>query len=233
LVIHPRAKRKYGAQILQSAGLSPRQVYDASRLRDPATLSALRSRGAEVGVSVLFGYILRPQCIDLFPQGIVNLHPSYLPYNRGQYPNVWSLVEGTPSGVTLHYIDEGLDTGDIIAQQEVLTTATDTGKSLYEKLEKAGLELFYSEWPAIADGIATRKPQVGIATCHRTRDVEKIDRIELDQKYTARELIDVLRARTFPPHHGAYFEVDGRRVYMRLELEEEAVDQSVQLKDVA
>lgn len=224
LVIHPAMKRKFGMQILQAAGLDPRQIFDARRLRDRATLASLEKRGADIGVSVLFDYILRPACIDLFPNGMINLHPSYLPYNRGQYPNVWSLVEGTPAGVTLHQIDEGLDTGDIVAQHEVPVAATDTGKTLYEKLEQAGLDLFRDQWVKISQGTATQQPQAGTATIHRTRDVDTIDRIDLDQRYTARELIDVIRARTFPPHRGAYFEVDGRRIYLRLELyEEEAV----------
>jgi methionyl-tRNA formyltransferase len=56
-------------------------------------------------------------------------------------------------------------------------------------------------------------------TYHRTRDVESIDKIDLDCTYTARDLINILRARTFPPYDGAYFETKGRRVYLRLRLE--------------
>ncbi len=55
-------------------------------------------------------------------------------------------------------------------------------------------------------------------TFHRVKDVEAIDEIELERLYTARTLIDLLRARTFPPHHGAYFRHDGRKIYLRLEL---------------
>jgi methionyl-tRNA formyltransferase len=223
LVIHPSASRKFGTEILQSAALDPRHVFDARSLRDEAALASLKLCGAEMAVSLLFGHILRPSCIDLFPRGVINLHPSYLPYNRGQYPNVWSIVEGTPAGVTLHYIDEGLDTGDIVAQREVTVSATDTGASLYGKLEQAGLQLFCDEWPNIASGNASRWHQTGNATSHRTKDVDTIDRIDLDRLYSARQLIDILRARTYPPHRGAYFEVDGRRVYLRLELAEEVV----------
>ncbi len=56
-------------------------------------------------------------------------------------------------------------------------------------------------------------------TYHRTRDVEGVDEIELDKTYVASDLINILRARTFPPYKGAYFIINGRRIYMRLHLE--------------
>jgi methionyl-tRNA formyltransferase len=169
---------------------------------------------------VLFDYIVPPDVMALFPRGVVNLHPSYLPYNRGQYPNVWSIVEGTPAGVTLLFMDRGIDMGDVIAQTQVTVEPVDTGESLYRKLEQAGLELFQAEWPRIASGELTRVAQdPGAGTIHRVRDVEAIDRIDLDATYTGRELLNVLRARTFRPYKGAYFEDAGRRVYLRLELE--------------
>ena len=153
------------------------------------------------------------------PAGCVNCHPALLPYNRGQYPNVWSIIENTPAGVTLHYIDCGIDTGDIIAQKEVLIEPIDTGESLYKKLEKTCVNLFKDTWFMIRSRQAPRIPQLSNeGTYHRTSDVELIDKIELDCKYTARELINILRARTFPPYKGAYFLHNGRKVYLQLKL---------------
>ena len=59
-----------------------------------------------------------------------------LPYNRGMHPWYWSIVDETPAGVTIHFIDENIDEGHIIAQKEVLIDPTDTGESLYGKLLK-------------------------------------------------------------------------------------------------
>jgi methionyl-tRNA formyltransferase len=140
---------------------------------------------------------------------------------------VWSIIEGTPAGATIHYLDEGIDTGDIIAQSEVPVEAIDTGASLYSRLEECCIELFQNTWPAIRSGTAPRTPQTRQAgTAHRTSDVERIDRIDLDRSYNARELINVLRARTFPPYSGAYFIEQGRRVGLRLQLEYEDDDES-------
>ena len=89
-------------------------------------MADIKELGADVALSVFFGYILSPGFIDLFPQGVINLHPAYVPYNRGAFTNVWSIVDDTPAGATLHYIDTGVDTGDMIAQRRVSIEPVDT-----------------------------------------------------------------------------------------------------------
>ena len=218
LVIHPASRRTHGDELLAEADLPPSRIVEGDRLNEAETIARISAFAPDIGVSILFDYILRAKLLALFPDGVVNLHPSLLPYNRGQYPNVWSIIERTPAGVTLHYIDEGIDTGDIIAQREIAIEPIDTGKTLYRKLEETGLELFREYWPKIATGKSSRTKQPLVGTYHRKSDVEKFDRIDLEGRYTARELIDLIRARTFPPYSGAYFEVDGRRVYLRMDL---------------
>ena len=220
LVLHPPARRKYGDEILAAADLPADRIFDGSTLGDPAVIDTLGELEPELGVSLMFGHILRRPVLDLFPAGAVNLHPSYLPFNRGNHPNVWSIVEGTPAGVTLHYMDEGIDTGDVIVQQRVEVDPTDTGETLYRKLERAAVELFKQNWSLVQSGSPPRHPQTGPGTFHRSRDLGRLDRIDPDRTYVARELIDILRARTFPPYEAAYIEVDGRRIQIRLELDE-------------
>jgi methionyl-tRNA formyltransferase len=223
MAVHPEGAATYAGQMRDAAGLPESRVFDGSNLRDEEVAESVRSLDPDVGVSVLFGYILRPFFLDIFPEGAVNLHPAYLPYNRGAYPNVWSIVDGTPAGVTLHEIDEGVDTGDIWARRQVEVRPSDTGRSLYQRLEQAGLDLFQSAWSKWKGGALTpiEQSEAG-GTKYYTDDVENIDEIDLDDTYTGRELIDILRARTFPPHNGAYFVEDGQRVYLRLELTEQA-----------
>jgi methionyl-tRNA formyltransferase len=213
------ASRRHGDEILALLGLPDARVFDGSRLAEPEVLASIEALRPEIGVSILFGYLLRRPMLDLLPAGCVNLHPALLPYNRGAYPNVWSIVDQTPAGATLHYVDEGVDTGDIITQRAVEVDVTDTGATLYARLEKAALELFRETWPLLSSGEAGRTPQNhGDGTSHRVRDVETIDEISLDQMYTARSIIDLLRARTFPPHRGAYFRHGGGKVYLELNL---------------
>lgn len=220
LGVHPKGSRSYGEEILGTLDLPPDRIFDASTLRDGPVLESVRKLEADIGLSVLLDYILDKQFLDLLPEGTVNLHPAYLPYNRGQYPNVWSIVEGTPAGVTLHYLDAGIDTGDIIARRRVAIEPVDTGETLYRKLERAALDLFQQTWPRILSGEVDPMPQdPAEGTYHRTDDVEDIDRIDLDETVRAGDLINILRARTFPPHEAAYFQEAGEKVYVRVSLE--------------
>ena len=219
LVVHPAPAQKFASEILEVADLPADQIFDGSQLRQSQTLDSIRSLGADICLSVFFGYILKSEFLSAFNKGVINLHPAYLPYNRGSYPNVWSIVEGTPAGATLHYVDPGTDTGDIIARRQVLVEPVDTGATLYRKLERACVDLFMETWPVIRSNRPPRHSQdCHQGTAHSVRDVAGIDCIDLDRMYTARELIDTIRARTFPPYAGSYFTHQGRRVYMRLQL---------------
>ncbi|MDR3400889.1 MAG: formyltransferase family protein [Chthoniobacter sp.] len=222
LVVHPEGKRRFAEELIEIAALPASRVCQAPQLRDPECLRQIGEWQPDLGLSVYFGYILKREFLDLFPRGVINLHPSLLPYNRGAHPNVWSIVERTPAGVSLHYVDQGIDTGDLVAQREIGVLPWDTGFTLYEKLEKGAVELLQENWPAISRGAASRLPQpVDAGTSHVTKDVARLDCIDLERSYQGRELIDLLRARTFPPYRNTYFQENGRRVFLRLELDPE------------
>ncbi len=219
LVVHPEGECKFREEIVTASHLDNDRIFEGPDLRQPSVRNAIKALAPDLGLSVLFGYILKPDLLEVFSSGVVNLHPSLLPYNRGANPDIWSIVEGTPAGATLHYIDEGLDTGDIIAQKRVTVELVDTGQTLYRKLEMACLSVFRDSWPTICSGSVegnAQREQDG--THHSTRDLGCIDAIDLDREYRARDLINVIRARTFKPYPGAYFMDRGRKVYMRLQL---------------
>jgi methionyl-tRNA formyltransferase len=219
VVVHPHEKSAYRDEIVQLATTHQSPLWEANRIAEPDTLAAIQALRADMAISGLFGYILKPDFLHLFPAGCINIHPALLPYNRGAYTNVWSIIDETPAGVTIHYIDHGIDTGDIIAQQEVTIEPIDTGQTLYHKLEQAGIELFRQTWPQIAAVQAPRTPQpLHTGTYHNKRDVDAMDAIDLDDTYTARHLLNILRARTFPPYAAAYFWQDGKKVFVRVQL---------------
>ena len=103
---------------------------------------------------------------------IVNLHISLLPWNKGAHPVFWALFENTPLGVTIHEIDEGLDTGPIIAQKEVPIEADgltfeDVHRQLIQEIE----ELFLNVFGELISGHYKAIAQVGHGTSHKTRDL--------------------------------------------------------------
>ncbi len=120
---------------------------------------------------VSFGYrhILKKDVLDRFPRAAVNCHMSLLPWNRGADPNYWSFADDTPKGVTVHFMNEGLDKGDIIAQREIRFAggSGETLRSTYAKLNIELVALFKECWPAIRDGRARSVPQKGAGSYHR------------------------------------------------------------------
>jgi methionyl-tRNA formyltransferase len=130
-------------------------------------------------ISYGYRHILKSDILNLFPDRAINLHISYLPYNRGADPNFWSFIEGTPKGVTIHHLDPGVDTGDIIVQQELLfdLTQDETLGSTYQKLHVAIQALFFQSWHAIKNQTSSRRPQVGEGTTHRVKDKEPLQHL--------------------------------------------------------
>ena len=205
--------------IRDALNIPPERIFSADDIASESGRAKIKALAPDIALSIYWGEILPPEFLALFPETI-NMHLSYLPYNRGANPNVWAIVEGTPAGVTLHTMDQGADTGAVIAQKAVEKTSIDTGKSIYEKLSRAAVTLFKETWPSIAAGTHTHTPQSGTATAHLRKDFHKLARIDLDAPTTARAVIDHLRAKTFPPFPGAAFtDESGREVQVRIELQ--------------
>ena len=94
-------------------------------------------------ISYNYKHIISEDIIKLFPHKIINLHIGYLPFNRGADPNAWSFIDETQPGVTIHEIDKGIDTGDILIRKKVhIDTYFHTFRSSYDKLNSILQELF-------------------------------------------------------------------------------------------
>jgi methionyl-tRNA formyltransferase len=222
LVLHEEEQRRLGDELIAVSGLPAERVFSASDLRQPSTVEALASLSADIGFSALFAAILKPAVLEIFGRGVVNVHPGYLPYNRGRNAQIWGIVEKTPVGATLHFMDEGVDTGPIIERLEVAIAPTDTGESVRLKLEQACVEVTRSGWASVRAGVTPEPQDLDEGTFHLVRDVEGIREIDLDAQVRAGDLIDLLRALTSPPQaNGAFFETPGGRVRIRVELEPE------------
>ena len=137
-----------------------------------AALGAVAAVAATADWVVIHGYrrILPASFVTARRGRIVNCHVSLLPWNRGADPNLWSVLEDTPSGVTIHLVDAGVDTGPIVAQREVRIDAEDTLSSSYERLQQSMGALFQDTWPALVSGATTPRPQGAGATSHRISD---------------------------------------------------------------
>ena len=103
-------------------------------------------------ISYGYRHIIKASEIKRARNPIINLHISYLPYNRGADPNFWSWFDDTPKGVSIHQIDEGIDTGPIYARRTVEFTEEETLSSSYEILKNSIEDLFYYCFEDIVSG---------------------------------------------------------------------------------
>lgn len=124
-------------------------------------------------ISYGYSHIIKQDVIDKAKNPIINLHISYLPFNKGADPNFWSWFENTPKGVTIHQIDNGVDTGDIFIQKEINFKENETLSSSYEILKKEIETLFIKSFDDIINGFILPKKQNGEGTSHLKKDLNK------------------------------------------------------------
>lgn len=185
--------------------------------------SSVERLNPDLIVSAGFRYIIPEDILEIPEIGAVNLHPSYLPYNRGANPNVWSIIEDTPAGVSIHYMTPTVDSGPIIARKEVPIYPDDDGQSLYRRLEQEQVDLFKENWKIIKKGQTSTVAQNDESgTYHYKQDFSDLFEIDLEEQVRAGDFIDKLRALTFPPYNNGYFEKDGEKYYVEIDITPES-----------
>jgi methionyl-tRNA formyltransferase len=144
------------------------KVFEADM---PISTEYLHNNSVDFVVSYRYRHIIKKNVVEYLKNKIINLHISLLPWNRGADPNLWSFLEDTPKGVTIHHIDEGIDTGDIIAQRSVVFELEhETLATSYFKLNHDIIHLFSEKWPLIKKGKMNSKRQAAGGTFHRSFD---------------------------------------------------------------
>lgn len=170
--------------------------------------------------------VISAHCKKIFPKiltdGIrcINIHPGYNPYNRGWYPQVFSLNNGLPLGATVHVIDDMLDHGDIIIREEIKIEDYDTSLSLYNKIIEKEIEIFKKILPdIISDNIKTQTPEIEGNVNYKS-DFDNLCRLDMDSIGTLREHINLLRSLTHDEYSNAYFEdPGGNKIYISINLD--------------
>jgi len=181
-------------------------VLQPEKLRSPEGVAAVSEIAPDVIVTAAYGQILPKSVLALPRLGCINVHGSLLPRYRGGAPIQRSIIDGEKvTGVTLMYMAEGLDTGDMIAKVEVPITDEDTAGTMFEKLSEAGSKLLLEWLPRIADGTAGRTPQIDEESTYApnlSREDEK-----LDWSQSSRRIFD--RVRGLNPMAGGFTFLDG------------------------
>lgn len=186
----------------------PALIFDK---QDPRAARQL-ARRCDIGVLAWWPWLLDEELLSGPSRGFINTHPSLLPFNRGKHYNFWALVEQAPFGVTLHKVDSGIDTGAVVAQRPIPYDWLDNGESLYKKAQNAMVDVFRESYPLIRSNAyeaITQDPTKG--SFHRSSELDAASEIRLDAEYRARDLLNLLRARTFEGQPGCWFEDAGHK----------------------
>jgi methionyl-tRNA formyltransferase len=207
-------------EIVRRSGIDVRSdVVLSDALYEPSVLARLAALKLDLIVLAWWPYIVKAPVLGMPRLGCLNLHPSLLPWNRGKHYNFWNLVEEAPFGVSIHWADAGVDSGDVAFQADIPKAWEDTGETLYRKAQAGVVTLFRECFDEIRAGRIPRQPQDrSRGSFHRASELEPASRIELDHGYTARALLNLLRARTFPPHPAAWFTDGGQTFEVRVQI---------------
>ncbi len=193
------------------------RVETPETLKDEAILPLLREIDPDLIIVVAYGKILPAYVLNYPKYGCINVHGSLLPMYRGAAPVNHVLMDGqSETGVTTMYMDEGLDTGDMILTASTPITSDDTFGTLHDRLAKMGGELLVKTVGLIADGTAPRIPQQG-PTCYASMITKETRKLDFTRSKT--ELHN--RVRGLAPEPCAFAFCGGKNVKI---LESEPVD---------
>ena len=187
-------------------------VYQPATLRDGEAARIIRRLAPELCVVVAYGRILPPEVLAIPPRGCINLHVSLLPKYRGAAPVQWVVLNGdAETGVSIMYLDEGLDTGDILKVAPMQIGPEETSGELFERITAQGAETLLETIASIAEGTAVRTPQDHSKATLAPPLTKEMARFAFDQP--AQKLHDLVRGMN--PWPVAYFEQEGKKIKVR------------------
>jgi len=219
IAVHPPSTRNNFDEIIKNSKLPEDNIHTVGKNPNERFVDYLTNINPDIILVVSWTYILKKNIFGIPNRGCLNFHMSFLPFNRGKKPNVWPIIEGTPAGVSIHYIDSGIDSGKILFRKKVDVEIIDTAKTLYEKQLIAFVSLFKESWLKVKNNnIHTIDNVLDEGTFHLDEEFKELEEIALDEKCYPLELINQIRAKTFPPHDGAYFVHNGQKVFVHIEL---------------
>ena len=186
------------------------KIYQPEKVRkNTEFIEEIKSLNPDVICVVAYGKILPKEILEIPKLGCINVHASLLPKYRGAAPIQWAVINGDKTtGITTMYMDEGMDTGDMILKQEVEIEEDETTGELWDRLAKIGGKLLVETLKEIEKGTAPRQKQGKDFTLAPmlSKDMAKIEW----NKKTAKEIKNLVRG--LNPIMGAYTFLNGKKI---------------------
>jgi len=184
-------------------------VLQPEKVKEPDFIKKISEYNPDCIVVVAFGQILPKDILNLPRYGCINLHASLLPKYRGAAPINWALIKGeTKTGVTSMFMEEGMDTGDILIQREIEIKEDDNAGTLHDKLSQIGNNVILETLDKLERGIIKRIKQDSSVATYASK-IKKEDCI-IDWNAGAEDIVNKIRGLT--PLPGAYTLYNGKRL---------------------
>ncbi len=188
-------------------------VFQPLKVRDQSFLDILNQLKPDLVVVSAFGQIL-PRTIIEFPRlGCLNVHPSLLPKYRGAAPLNWAIIRGeTKTGVTIMLMDEGMDSGDILLQQETPLGTAETVGELHDRLAAEGANLLVRAIDQVSSGTASRTPQDSSRVTFAPRLTKETGRINWGESST--NIVNLIRGLSPAPAAYTFLEGEALKIFV-------------------
>lgn len=215
----------HNRELLNLCGdLTDDSIFLGREFTKPESVNFLQKLSPDYIISIHFPYLFPESILAIPKHGTLNLHPAYLPYNRGWHTPSWAILDDTPIGGTLHFMSEGVDQGDIVHQKSIGVQPSDTADTLYARIKDVELEVFLEAWPRIENGSYQRVRQdLNLGNSHQKNDLlsEEIQKIDMDGSVRAGDLIRKLRALTTNDiKEAAYFMAGDKKYSVQIKIQE-------------
>ncbi len=205
-----RGMKLIPSEVKQYAVEKGLEIYQPEKIKNNVEfIEKIKKLEPDVICVVAFGKILPREILEIPRLGCINVHASLLPKYRGAAPIQWAVLNGDKTtGVTTMYMDEGMDTGDMILKQEIPIGEDETTGDIWEKLAKIGGSLLVETLKEIENGTAPREKQTGEASMAPmiSKDMAKINW----SRQSAQDIKNLVRG--LNPIMGAYSILEGKKI---------------------
>ena len=220
LLLADEGSAEYALEMRELFTIGP--VFSYNELQDAQVLDSIRQLEPDYILSVHYPHIIPNEWLEIPKIGVLNLHPGYLPYNRGWHTPTWAILDDTPAGATLHWIsknDRSVDTGAVAYRRSTAKYPYDTAHTLYKRILKLEKEMLPEVFRLLRSGNPPHIAQSGPSTFHRKSDISKLERLNLDEKASIGDVLKLIRSLTTNKwSEAAYFEDGGARYGVRIEI---------------
>jgi methionyl-tRNA formyltransferase len=185
-------------------------TYITTCINEPENQELIAKIAPDFLLSFYYRDMIKPEVLELASKGSLNLHGSYLPKYRGRVPVNWAVINGeTETGATLHYMVAKPDAGDIVDQEKVGISFTDTAQDVFNKVTAAAVTVIRRAWPQLVAGTAQRIPMDLRAGSYFGGRKPEDGRI--DWHKSAEQIYNLIRGVTHP-YPGAFTGLDGKKI---------------------